>query len=480
MGSASTVTRNAAWLMLQRVFLGVFSVFVVAVVARYLGTERYGHLVLFLSYSALFVQFSNLGLRPYSVRAMAADRSRAALVVEEMLALRGSIAVAVAIVAAAYLFWVDPFLPDALVAVLALQLVMNAVSMCYLDGLYGMEAIKEVAKSLAASGVAVQLGSLLAVALDAGTVGVACTYVLGSVVTLGVARRFLVARTGPVRPRMPTAALLHHVKGSRSFFFQNIVHTVRQRLDIILITSFLGTHAAGVYGASLTLVQRLDIIQDALTTALFPRVSSLQGQATDELRELVRLSFKLMLVFSMPLAIGIFGIAEDIVHLVFGTQFEDATPVLALIALALPFGFVYGLLFNVLSALGRQDEVFRWALAVFVPDLAFTVAGILLGGVPGAAAALVLVVISLVMPLAFVYTRSIGSLARGGDMARIAAASAAMAGCLWLLADAHLVLRVGACIAVYAIAVLAFRVVTPATIRTILKRRQPRAGDEHG
>ena len=122
MGSASTVTRNAAWLMLQRVFLGVFSVFVVAVVARYLGTERYGHLVLFLSYSALFVQFSNLGLRPYSVRAMAADRSRAALVVEEMLALRGSIAVAVAIVAAAYLFWVDPFLPDALVAVLALQI----------------------------------------------------------------------------------------------------------------------------------------------------------------------------------------------------------------------------------------------------------------------------------------------------------------------------------------------------------------------
>ncbi|MBK7659667.1 MAG: oligosaccharide flippase family protein [Betaproteobacteria bacterium] len=87
------------------------------------------------------------------------------------------------------------------------------------------------------------------------------------------------------------------MKGSRSFFFQNIVHTVRQRLDVILITSILGTHAAGVYGASLTLIQRLDIVQDALTTALFPRVSSLQGQATDPLRELVRLSLKLMLVF---------------------------------------------------------------------------------------------------------------------------------------------------------------------------------------
>ncbi len=480
MGSAATVTRNAAWLMFQRVFLGVLSVLVVAVVARYLGTERYGHLVLFLSYSALVVQFSNLGLRPYSVRAIAADRPRAMAVVGEMLALRGSIALAVALVATAYLAWIDPFLPDALIAVLALQLVLNAIAMCYIDGLYGTEHIREVAKSLGASGVAVQVGSLAAVALDAGTAGVACTYVLGSLVTIGVARRFLVKRAGPVHLRAPTLALLRHVKGSRSFFFQNIVHTVRQRLDVILITSILGTHAAGVYGASLTLIQRLDIVQDALTTALFPRVSSLQGQATDELRELVRLSFKLMLVFSMPLAIGIFGIADDIVSLVFGAEFADATPVLALIAVGIPFGFVYGLLFNVLSALGRQEEVFRWALAVLVPDLAFMVGGILLGGVPGAAAALVLVAISLVVPLVVYYVRTIGPLARGGDLARIAAANAAMAACLWLCADFHTVLRVLACIAVYVAAVLAFRVVTPSTIRTILKRSRARNGDEHG
>jgi len=399
-------------------------------------------------------------------------------IVAEMLALRATLGLGLALLAAAFLFWIDPFLPDPLIAVLVLQVIANAVAMCYIDGLYGTEGIKDVAKSLAMSGMAVQLGSLAAVALDAGTLGVASTYALGSLVTLVMARRFLEARIGPIRPQTPRAGLFRHVKESRVFFFQNIVHTVRMRLDVILITSFLGTHAAGVYGASLTLVQRLDIVQDALTTALFPRVSSLQGRATDELRELVRLSFKLMLVIAMPLGIGLFGVAEDVVRIVFGAKFADASPVLAMIAVALPFGFVYGLLFNVMSAMGRQDAVFRLALAAFLPDLAFMVAGILLAGVPGAAAALVLVSASLAVPLAIYYVRTVGSLARGGDIARITAANAAMAGCLWLTSDIPVALRVAACVVVYSLAVLAFRVVTPSTLKSLLRRRpgDPEAG----
>ncbi|MBK7659666.1 MAG: hypothetical protein IPJ28_11145 [Betaproteobacteria bacterium] len=154
--------------------------------------------MLFLSYSALVVQFSNLGLRPYSVRAIAADRPRAMAVVGEMLAPGRPRVVAVALVASAYLHWIDPFLPDALIAVFAPQVVLNAIAMCFIDGLYGRERIREVAKSLARRGV-VQVGSLAAVALDAGTAGVACATSSGPG-TLGVACRFLVAG-GPATAR---------------------------------------------------------------------------------------------------------------------------------------------------------------------------------------------------------------------------------------------------------------------------------------
>jgi len=475
MGSASTVTRNAAWLMAQRVLMGVFAIFVVAVVARYLGTDRYGELVLLLSYNALVAQLASLGLRPYSVRLVAANRALAAGIVEEMLALRGALAAVAAALAVAYLHWLDPFLPDSLILVFAAVVVTNAYAMCFIDGLYGVERIREVATSLAVSGATVQLASLAAVALDAGLFGVACAYVLGNLVSFVIAWRYLRTGIGPLRLFAPRAGLLRHVRESRTYFLQNIVHTVRQRLDIVLITTLLGTHAAGVYGASLTLVQRFDIVQDALTTALFPRISSLQGRATDELRDLVRLSLKLMLVVSLPFALGIFGISDDIVAIVFGAKFADAAPVLAILAFSIPFSFVYGLLYNVLGAMGKQDAVFRLALMALVPGLAAMVVGIDRAGVPGAAAALVAVVAVLALQIALHYRRTVGGLWRASDLLRIAAANGLMGACLWISAGQHVAIRIVACAAIYALAVVAFRVVSVASVRSLLANRGGRS-----
>lgn len=474
MSDAATVTRNAAWLMAQRVLMGIFAIFVVAVVARYLGTERYGELVLLLSYNALVAQLASLGLRPLSVRLVAADRPGAQGIVEEMVALRGVLAVAAAALAVAYLHWIDPFLPDSLILVFAAVVVTNAYAMCFIDGLYGVERIREVATSLATSGAIVQVASLAAVALDAGLVGVAGAYVLGNLASLVIAWRFLRSGIGPLRLRAPHAGLLRHLRDSRTYFLQNFVHTVRQRLDVVLITTLVGTHAAGVYGASLTLVQRLDIVQDALTTALFPRISSFKGEATDELRELSRLSLKLMLVVSLPFALGIYGISEDIVALVFGAKFSDAAPVLALLALSIPFSFVYGLLYNVLGAMGRQDAVFRLALMALVPGLLATVVGIRLGGVPGAAAALVAVVAMLALQLVVHYQRTVGGLWRATDLLRIAAANAVMGACLWASTGQHVAVRVVACAAVYALVVVAVRVVSLSMVRSLLASRRGR------
>lgn len=472
MAGIGTVTHNAAWLMGQRLVMGVFSVLVVAVVARYLGTEEYGHLVLLLSYNALLSQLASLGLRPYSVREMAARRSQLPSLLAEMLSLRMALAFGVGGLAVPLLHWLDPLLPDPLLLVLALQLVTNALAMVYLDGLYGLEAIKDVAKVLGTSGTAVQLASLAAVGLDAGLMGVAWAYVVGSLVTIAMGWSLVRAQAGAIGPGRLRRASFRHVIDSRVFFFQNIVHTIRQRLDIVIITSLAGAHAAGVYGASLTLVQRLDTIQDALATALFPRVSSLQSGDREELRELVRQIYKLVLVIALPLGVGLFGTAGSVVPLVFGRKFLDAGPVLATLALAIPFSFAYGMLYNVLGAMGRQDTVFRCALWALVPGLAGMAFAVHLAGPLGAAVAFVAIVAVLAVTLGWVYTRDVGRLASAGDYARLAGANAAMGLLLAFGSGLHLAILVPACAGLYGLAVLAFRVISPATVRSLLRRRK--------
>ncbi len=476
MSHTATVTRNAAWLMAQRVLMSLFSIVVVAVVARYLGTENYGNLVLLLSYNALLSQLSSLGLRPYSVREMAADRGRVVELVEEMFVLRLALSAFVTVAAVLYLHYVDEIFPDALIAILAVQLMTNALGMCFIDGLYGVEAIKAVATAMAASGIAVQVACLAAAVLDAGLIGIAMAYVLGNLVTLAVAWRLLMRQVGGLRLRAFRLDMLAHVKASRTFFLQNLVHTIRQRLDVILITAFLGPHGAGIYGSSLTLVQRLELVQDAMSTALFPRVSSLHGQSPAELKELVRTSFKLTLLISTPMAVGLFGISDEVVRLVFGEQFAEAGPVLALLALAIPFAYIYGLLFNVLTAMKRQDQVFRYSLIALVPGIAVMVAGIKLAGAPGAGAAFGVVIALLALPLVADYCRQMGPNASARDLLGIAAANGVMGTCLWFGSGLHVAVKIPMCAVVFALSILAFRVATPDSLRLLLRR--PRAEPE--
>jgi O-antigen/teichoic acid export membrane protein len=103
MKSAATVARNSVWLIAQPLIMGITSLVVTALVARHLGTNDYGVLLLLLSYAALFSPISNLGLRPYSVREIAASRERALEIVEDMLVLRFSLALVAVIIVAIYL-----------------------------------------------------------------------------------------------------------------------------------------------------------------------------------------------------------------------------------------------------------------------------------------------------------------------------------------------------------------------------------------
>ena len=470
MSHSATVARNAVWLITQGLLTGLVSIVVAGLVARYLGTERYGILLLMLSYHFLFTPLTVLGTRPYSVREIAADRGRTLEVVEEMLALRFVLASSAIAAAVAYVLLAQPQIPAALLAALSLMLLFSGVATCFIDGLYGIESFKSVAKVMAASGLIVQASLVVAVVADAGLVGVAGAYVFGSAVSLGAAGVSFSRQVGPLRRLRPRLAHFRHVHNSWTYFFQNIVLTIRQRIDVVLVNNFLGAHAAGIYGSSQALVQRIDLLQDAATTALFPRVTDLHGSSPEELKLLVRGAFKILLVLSTPMAFGLFAVAPDVVHLIFGEQFMESAAVLAVLALGIPFSFTYGLMFNVLTAMGHQRTVFHCSVASSIVSLTFLVASLATAGIAGASVAYVFSLASLAIPLVVVYSRRMGSMISARDALGIVVANAAMGGVLWLIHDLPLGAKILISAAVFALAVRLLGVVTLGMVRSVMRR----------
>ena len=470
MGHSATVARNAVWLITQGLLTGLASIVVAGLVARYLGTESYGILLLMLSYHYLFTPLTVLGTRPYSVREIARDRGRALAVVQEMLALRLVLASLAIAVAAAYILLAQPQISEGLLTVLSLLLLFSGLATCFIDGLYGTESFKSVAKVMGASGLIVQAGCVVAIVLDAGLLGVASAYVIGAAISLGAAGFSFSRQVGPLRFPRPRLAHFTHVHGSWTYFFQNIVLTVRHRIDVVLINNFLGAHAAGLYGSSHALVQRIDLLQDGATTALFPRVTDLHARSPEDLKVLVRGAFKLLLVLSTPMAAGLFGVSSDVVELIFGSQFLESAPVLAILALGIPFSFTYGLLFNVLTAMGLQRTVFYCSVGSSIASVAFLVGALTTAGIAGAAVAYVFSLASSAIPLVVVYLRRMGPMISTRDAIGLAAANAIMGGVLWLIRDLPLAATIPISAVVFAVAVRSLGIVTLEMVRSALRR----------
>ena len=473
MRDVNTVARNAAWLIAQPILVGIISVVVTALVARDLGTAQYGTLLLLLSYAALFSQISNLGLRPYSVREIAANRSRAVEIVSEMLVLRSVLAILAMIVAVVFLTLVETSLSGPLIAALLAQILFSALTGCFTDGLQGGEHMKEVATSFAVSGVLTQLGCIAALVLHLGLLGIVVAYTVGALVLLAMLGYQFIHIAGRLSTRGPDAHLFVHLRLSWAFLLQNVVGAIRGRIDLIFITAFMGTHAAGIYGSAMVLIQRLDLIQDAIATALFSRVAYLHDKSSGELRELVRGAIKVVLVISTPMAVGLLAVSNDVIALMFGRQYAESGAILAILGIAIPCTFTGGVMFNVLRAMELEKVILRVTILTTALTVAFLVGGIYLFGVSGAAFGFVLGTFVLAALLVIEYMRRVGAPWMNRDLLHIVIANAALGITLWLISDMNLAIKVFSAMLVYACTARLLGLVTLQMLKTLFAARNP-------
>lgn len=474
-GDLAKVARGSVWLALQRILMVLLSLFVTAVVARSLGTDEYGLLAIFLSYGALLGQLSNCGLRPYCVREIAALPQHSSRVVSEMLILRISLA---AVVATGTLVWFSAagsVLEPTLAFALAAQIVTGALATTLVDGLYGVEDLKSVAAAMGSSALVVQFGSLLSALVGWGAIGVAWTYVLGNLVISMLAHRWFMRHAQNWEWRGIAWSTLGHVVRSRTFFAQSLLLSVRRRLDVVLIGHFLGQQQAGAYHSAMALVDRFDLVQDSLSTAVFPRVASLYEHARGQLHGLVRGLVKIFLVISLPFAVAMQLLAADAIRIVFGEGFVAAGPILEVLAISVPFMFISGLFYTVFSAMKREALVLRYVLFSTIAAVAMSLIGIRLAGMSGAAWAFTFSVALLALSFAIRYVSELGSVLSVSDLLLIVGANLAAMGTIWLLRDTHIACKILAFVAAYFMALIAFRVVSLRDIRKLLSSKQ--AGD---
>jgi O-antigen/teichoic acid export membrane protein len=228
----------------------------------------------------------------------------------------------------------------------------------------------------------------------------------------------------------------------------------------------------GWYGVPTKVWGALMFIPVILATALLPRFSVANEQGLEKLREVARPFLELVVVLSLPAAVGLAMVSAPLIRLIWTPIYIPSIPIMVIIALSAPATYLSILLNQVLIA---RNKPWIWTRVMFGAAVLNIALNLVLiryfqdrfgNGAIGAAISLTITEIAVagVGITLFKGFLTLGSLWR---MLRAAAATAVMAGIIWVIASRGPVIEIAAGAATFAVAAWLFRLATPNDVQAV-------------
>jgi O-antigen/teichoic acid export membrane protein len=354
------IASNVLVQLVARAITMSISVVTVSLTARTLNPTGYGVWNGVSSYVGLFGVLTDLGFTTAAMQRMAAEPERES---EWLGALAGA-RTALSIVAMALcaisvpLFLTDTSDTYAVAFILTLTILST-----------GAATLMSVFQSRLRSGLVLSFTVLQAfiwlalvitlAAVHASVVGFAVAYTaligLIAVLQIGATRRLahIAWRAGRQlwRPLLRVAIPLG---------IAGILITVYYQIDSVLLLQIAGPHEAGVYGAAYGFLSPLAFLPAAVMSSFFPVLSAVHRQDPGRVRRLVQIAADSMGVISLPILAGTIALSDQIVHLLYGSEYASAgglLPILMIAFVSICFGSLAGFLAPILNL--------QWRLAIY-------------------------------------------------------------------------------------------------------------------
>ncbi len=402
--SGSTFAQQVAETFGTRVFLILINAVNTILIARLLGPEGRGQYAVAIAVAAIGAQVLSLGLQSANTYFVARDRTLLNGLTSNSLAL--GVVVALLGVLTFGVFAAVPGAAPIGLGLMALAIATVPPMLLTLNLRHLLLGIGEVRDYnlidliAGVSGVTITLvlalagaatpASLLAVAIAVGAIGA------------GVAMRGLRPHLGAL-PR-PSAQLLRRA-GAYGFrvYLATGFGLLVLKSDLLVIQFEDGSEASGLYSVASSFADMLWLLPSVIGAILFPRLSA----ATDLGRQwsLTLKTVRWTLLGFVPILAVTALVAEPVIRIMFGSDFEGAAPALRILCAAILFYGVTSILSQFLAARGLPwVVVVVWALG-FVLNLGLNLALVPSMGIEGAALASLIAYAGVFVGIAWVSMR---------------------------------------------------------------------------
>lgn len=347
---------------------------------------------------------------------------------------------------------------DSLVLPLAINMVVAGASVVPQALLTQRLQFRDMTVAQIVGSVCASLGALALAWAGVGVWALAAQPLIGNTVTCAI-----MMRQARWLPGLHPA--LRHLQGmvslSLNLLGSNLVSTAGRNLHTFVIGRYLGAAALGAYGLASGLTGTvLFQITSVIVRVLFPTLSLLRSEPERLASAWLKANAAVALT-TIPIMAGTAALAPDVVHVLFGPQWEAAIDVLRILCVAMAVQSALTTTGTVLLTYGRGDLLLKTSVVTAVLSGVAYWVGTVSGGLTGAAWGFFVVCVVTHLWMAALACAEIGMPLRRLLMPMLAPTlcSAAMAGAMvatsQLLADWLPLTRLLACSAVGALAYLA-------------------------
>jgi len=355
MNGTQVIAKNVSILGISSVVTTVLGFFLLIYIARYLGEVEYGKYSFAISFTSLFVIFTNVGINNLIIREIARNKELINEYITSVLAIRlplsflsfGLIVLAINImnypkdtIQAVYLFGIYNILTS-------LEMTFRSIFQAYEKMEY--DSITAITEKIILTSLAFS-----AIYLGYNLIELAYIYVFAGIASLTLGAALLSIKIAKPRLIINLSLWKFLLIGSIPFGLNTLFGVLYFQIDSVMLSFLKGDVSVGIYSAAYNPLLALGIIPTVFVTAIYPVMSRFFIDSKVSLDTLTELSCKYMAIIGFPVAIGCFVLADRFIELFYADKFSASAAPFQILAFFIPLRWIGSITGTFLTSTNKQ------------------------------------------------------------------------------------------------------------------------------
>lgn len=349
------VVKNSSLLIVASIVTNLMMFLLTLFTARYLGTYNFGLISSALSVIGIFGVFCDFGLGMYAIQKVSRNHDLTSRYFGTAFILRLILSILTFLVYVVFTYF-SGFTGNAfwVMFVVGLYMFFNSLTTFYYSLYQSNEQMHYQTIVNTVYSVGVFIVAVFFIYINVDVVFIAAAYPIAMFFAFVLGYYFKVKNYPKFTYDLEKSFIKELVVNGIPFGITSIFTSIYFWIASIMLTFMSGSVAVGLFSSAQKLILVLSSVFMLISNAVFPIMSQLFVDDYEKLNALYQKMLKFMLILGVPIAIGTVIYSYDIIMIIFGSEYLDATLCLSVIIWASVFMFLSGTTSTLLNAINKQ------------------------------------------------------------------------------------------------------------------------------